>query len=160
MLIRIYTDGACSDNPGPGGWAAVFTKEEELSELSGYEVNTTNNRMELMAVVKSLRQLIKEHVKENEYELYSDSAYVVNTINNNWIEKWALNGWRTTRGEDIKNKDLWLKYLKFIGKIKSKNIKLKVLKVKAHSGDTFNEYVDRLAKDEVIKAKKEVNQDA
>lgn len=157
MLIRIYTDGACSDNPGPGGWAAVFTKKEELIQLSGYEVNTTNNRMELTAVVESLKQLIKEHAKENEYELYSDSAYVVNTINNNWIERWALNGWKTTRGESIKNKDLWLIYLKLIGKIKSDNISLKILKVKAHSGDTFNEYVDKLAKDEVIKIKKEVN---
>lgn len=157
MLIRIYTDGACSDNPGPGGWAAVFTKKEELIQLSGCEVNTTNNRMELTAVVESLKQLIKEHAEENEYELYSDSAYVVNTINNNWIERWALNGWKTTRGESIKNKDLWLMYLKLIGKIKSDNISLKILKVKAHSGDTFNEYVDKLAKDEVIKIKKEVN---
>lgn len=151
MLIRVYTDGACSNNPGPGGWAAVFTKREEIFELKGCEYSTTNNRMELTAVVKSLKHLLDEHDDGNEYELYSDSAYVVNTINNNWIERWALNNWKTTRGEEIKNKDLWLEYLKMMGEIKSKGISLKVLKVKAHSGDTFNEYVDNLAKEEVIK---------
>lgn len=158
MLIRIYTDGACSDNPGPGGWAAVFTKKREIVELSGYEVNTTNNRMELMAVVESLKQILKEHKLGTTYELYSDSAYVVNTINNNWLEKWMLNGWKTTKGEEIKNKDLWKIYLKLRGKILEKDIDLRVRKVKAHSGDTFNEYVDNLAKKEVMIAKREVSQ--
>lgn len=154
MLVRIFTDGACSENPGPGGWASVFSRHNKIEEIYGYEYDTTNNRMELMAVVESLRKILKEYNRCNDYELYSDSAYVVNSINNNWIENWRMNGWKTTRGEDIKNKDLWLSFLKLKGEIVDKQINLKIHKVKGHSGNTFNEYVDSIAKDQVLFARK------
>ena len=155
MKIRIFTDGACSENPGPGGWGAVFNREENFDEICGHECETTNNRMELMAVVESLKKILKEHIKGDGYELYSDSAYVVNSINNNWIENWCMNGWKTTRGEDIKNKDLWLQFLKLRGKIIEKKILLEIHKVKGHSGNTFNEYVDKIAKEQVLLARQD-----
>lgn len=155
LKVRIFTDGACSENPGPGGWGAVFNREESIDEIHGYEVETTNNRMELKAVVEAFKKILKEHTRDMEYELFSDSAYVVNSINNNWIENWRMNGWKTTRGEDIKNKDLWLMFLKLRGKLLEKNIQLTISKVKGHSGNTFNEYVDKIAKEQVLVARRE-----
>lgn len=155
MKIRIFTDGACSENPGPGGWAAVFNREDGLDILSGHESNTTNNRMELMAVVKAMKKVLKmKNNKDVVYELFSDSAYVVNSINNNWIENWQNNGWKTTRGEDIKNKDLWLEFIRIRDKLIEYKIYIYILKVKGHSGNTFNEYADELARKEVLLARK------
>ena len=111
--------------------------------------------MELKAVVEAFKKILKEHTRGMEYELFSDSAYVVNSINNNWIENWRMNGWKTTRGEDIKNKDLWLMFLKLRGKLLEKNIQLTISKVKGHSGNTFNEYVDKIAKEQVLVARRE-----
>lgn len=147
MVLRIYTDGACSGNPGPGGWAVVFNKNEECETLCGSEENTTNNRMELLAVIKALEK-IKEEKRDNKlknyssFEIYSDSAYVVNAIVKGWLYAWKLNGWRTSRGEEIKNKDLWnvLYDLLFEG--------IKFIKIKGHSGNTFNELVDKLAREQ------------
>lgn len=159
MKIKVYTDGACSDNPGPGGWCAIFLLDDELKSISGHESKTTNNRMELMAIVETLRTIVNE-LYENTgcklYELYSDSAYVVNSVNGGWINRWLLNGWKTTRGGDIKNKDLWREYIQYVDECMDKNIIVKLTKVKGHSGDTFNEYVDELAKKEVLLARKEV----
>lgn len=159
MKIKVYTDGACSDNPGPGGWGAIFLLDDELKSISGHESKTTNNRMELMAIVETLRTIVNE-LYENTgcklYELYSDSAYVVNSVNGGWINRWLLNGWKTTRGEDIKNKDLWREYIQYVEECMDKNIIVKLTKVKGHSGDTFNEYVDELAKKEVLLARKGV----
>ena len=81
MLVRIFTDGACSENPGPGGWGAVFYKPSGQDIISGHEFETTNNRMELTAFVKALEKIQEEHEVDNTYELYSDSAYVVNAVN-------------------------------------------------------------------------------
>lgn len=153
MKVRIFTDGACSENPGPGGWAAVFNTDRECKVLKGNEKSTTNNRMELMAVVKSLEKICNYGRKSNTYEIFSDSAYVINSINNGWIEVWKNNGWKTTRKEDIKNKDLWSRYLTARHILSEAGIRLKIIKVKGHSGNTFNEYVDKLAKEEVFKAK-------
>lgn len=158
MKIRVYTDGACSDNPGPGGWGVMFLLHDECKESSGHEVKTTNNRMELSAIVEAFRMIVEEiypTVGCKEYELYSDSAYVVNSINGGWINRWLLNGWVTTRGEDIKNKDLWKGYIKYVDECIRKGIIVKVIKVKGHSGNAFNEYVDKLAKEEVLLARKE-----
>lgn len=157
MVIRIYTDGACSGNPGAGGWGVIFNKHNNIIEVSGYDVNTTNNRMELTAAIEALKIILREHNLKNTYELYSDSAYVINTINNNWVSKWVLNGWKTTKGSEIKNKDLWCKYCKLNGKVISNNIDIKYIKIKGHSGDTFNEYVDKIAKREAMNAKREVS---
>lgn len=155
MKIRVFTDGACSENPGPGGWAAVFNHEHCLEHICGYEKETTNNRMELLAVVNAIKKIIKDHVEGQDYELYSDSAYVVNSINNGWVDNWYMNGWRTTKGDDIKNKDLWLQLIKYKGKLLSEGIQLNIFKIKGHSGNTFNEYVDKLAKEQVLKARME-----
>lgn len=159
MKIRVYTDGACSENPGPGGWGIIFLLKDDCIEKHGHEGKTTNNRMELMAVVEALRTIVDELYSCTgckEYELHSDSAYVVNSINGGWVHKWLLNGWVTTRGEAIKNRDLWEEYLRYIGKCMDKGILIKIIKVKGHAGNAFNEHVDKLAKDEVLLARKEV----
>lgn len=155
MKVRIFVDGACSENPGPGGWAALFNTDKECKVLRGHEKSTTNNRMELMAVVRSMEKVHKNGTKKNTYEIFSDSAYVVNSINNGWIEVWKKNGWKTTRKEDIKNKDLWDRYLKARIALDESGITLTITKIKGHSNNTFNEYVDKLAKEEVLKAKKQ-----
>ena len=105
-------------------------------------------------MVKSMERILKKHTRLNvEYELFSDSAYVVNAINNRWIETWQRNGWKTTKKEDVKNKDLWSRFLLLEEAIISAGIKLKFTKIKGHAGNTFNEMVDRLAKEETLKAK-------
>lgn len=152
MKVRIYTDGACSGNPGPGGWAVVFNTHNDCETLSGNELSTTNNRMELMAVVKACERVLSGKVRGASFELFSDSAYVVNAINGCWLDRWQLNGWKTTRGEDIKNKDLWVRFNKVRARLIQKGVKVKITKIKGHAGNAFNEYIDELAKDEVRKA--------
>lgn len=159
MRLRIFTDGACSDNPGPGGWAVVFCKNDKCKTFSGYDCSTTNNRMELISVIESFKEILKLERKENQnniYELFSDSAYVVNSINNGWLQAWAFNGWKTTRGDEIKNQDLWQEFLKLQKKIKAKNINITIIKVKGHAGNSFNELADAIAKAEVAKAKESI----
>lgn len=153
MEIRIFTDGACSGNPGPGGWASVFSTKNGCKVLKGHEKETTNNKMELMAVVRSMEKINKNGTRKNIYKIFSDSAYVVNSINNSHIDNWKMNGWKTTRGKDVKNKDLWERFINVRSKIHSKGMILEIIKVKGHSGNIFNEYVDKLAKEEVLKAK-------
>ncbi len=156
MKVRIFTDGACSENPGPGGWAVVFNTADKCKTISGNEKNTTNNRMELKAVIEAFRRIIRREkcfAPKSEYDIYSDSAYVVNTINRNWHETWQVNGWKTTKGDEVKNKDLWEQYLKLHYEALRLEIVITINKVKGHSGNTFNELVDKLAKEESIKAK-------
>lgn len=154
MKVRIYTDGACSENPGPGGWAAVFNTEDKCKTFSGGEANTTNNRMELKAVIESFKRVVNKKSKNNiEFELFSDSAYVVNSINNGWIEKWQGNNWKTTKNEDVKNRDLWEEFASLRDKATSLDIQIKIIKIKGHAGNTFNELVDKLAKEESLKVK-------
>lgn len=151
MKVRIYTDGACSGNPGPGGWAVVFNMHNDCETLSGHESDTTNNRMELMAVVKAYERILSGKVRGTSFELYSDSAYVVNAINGCWLDRWKMNGWKTTRGEDIKNRDLWTRFSTLRGKLIGRGVTITITKIKGHAGNAFNEYVDELAKDEVRK---------
>lgn len=155
MLVRIFTDGACSENPGPGGWGAVFYKPSGQDIISGHEVETTNNRMELTAFVKALEKIKEEHEVDNAYELYSDSAYVVNAVNLKWVGKWKHNGWKTTKGYDIKNKDLWKRYLSIYNYFKNENITINIIKIKGHNGNAFNDHVDEIAKAEVKIARRE-----
>lgn len=161
MKIRIFTDGACSENPGPGGWAAVFNSADKCTTISGNEKATTNNRMELKAVIKALEYILKKDngKKKLDYELYSDSAYVVNSINNGWIDKWQKNNWKTTKNEDVKNRDLWEQLTILRKIIKATNISIKIIKIKGHAGNTFNELVDKLAKEEAAKAKEGADND-
>lgn len=154
MKVRIYTDGACSENPGPGGWASVWICDDNIKVKSGCNPKTTNNQMELTAVVVSLRRIVSNHCKGDTYEVYSDSAYVVNSINNNWIDRWRLNGWKTSKGDDVKNVELWMECLKLLSQIRQMGIKITFIKVKGHSGDTLNEYADEIAKKEVLYARK------
>ena len=157
MKIRIYTDGACSENPGPGGWAAVFNTESKCLTISGNEIETTNNRMELRAVIEAYKKISKAKAT-NDFEIFSDSAYVVNAINNKWIESWKRNNWKTAKGDEVKNKDLWEELIKIREDVCSKGICVVIFKIKGHAGNTFNEMVDKLAKEESMKAKEYVGE--
>lgn len=160
MKIRIFTDGACSENPGPGGWAAVFNSEEKCKTISGNEQMTTNNRMELRAVIESFKKILgKKSLVNKEFELYSDSAYVVNSINNGWIEKWQQNNWKTTKNEDVKNRDLWEEFATLLNRMTELGVDIKILKIKGHTGNTFNELVDKIAKKESMIAKEGTSHD-
>jgi len=139
--IIIYTDGACYRNPGPGGYAAIILDEDKEIEITGFDPETTNNRMELKAVIEALKVIRKN----KKIILYSDSNYVVKGINE-WIKSWKKRGWKTASNKPVKNIDLWKELDKEFNK---KNVKLK--KVAAHSGDEYNEKVDTLAKDEIEK---------
>ena len=136
MEYIIYTDGACSGNPGPGGWGAViFDKNENQKNISGKVKDTTNNRMELMAPIMALRK-----VKSNsEITIYTDSTYVMNGITE-WIKKWKKNGWKSANKKPVKNKDLWLK----LDELCKKN-KIFWKWVKGHSSNKYNNLADELA---------------
>ena len=147
-MIRMYTDGACSSNPGPGGWAYVYVIDEESHEGYGHKSNTTNNEMELMAVSQGLKQL-SEEIENIKVGVYSDSAYIVNAINQGWLKKWRLNGWKTVKKKAIKNRELWVDIVASLEKLKRNGVKLKFNKVKGHSGVPLNEYVDHLATSQI-----------
>ena len=135
--IIIYTDGACSGNPGPGGWAAVLLCGDHKKEISGGNKNTTNNIMELTAVVEALKCL----KYECNVNIYSDSSYVVNGFEQGWIYNWMKNNWRTKDGKDVKNKEIWQE-------LYSLTQKHKVIfnKVKGHSNVELNNRCDELAR--------------
>ena len=139
-MIKIYTDGSCLTNPGDGGWAAIIIIDGETKEISGSEKDTTNNRMELLAPINALKEM-----KQNEQiEIYTDSQYVKLGITD-WINKWVLNNWKTSKKEDVKNKDLWIELYNL-----NETFDVKWNWVKAHAGNTMNEKVDQLAKKAAI----------
>ena len=136
MKYKIYTDGACSGNPGKGGWAAIILNEKSIqSNVSGGENRTTNNRMELMAPIMALNKI----KKSSEIIIYTDSKYVKDGITE-WIKKWKLNNWKSANKKPVKNKDLWIK-------LDNSCQKHKVTWKwdKAHAGNKFNNLVDELA---------------
>lgn len=134
--VILYTDGACSGNPGPGGYAAILIYNGVEKEISGGEKNTTNNKMEMMAVIKGL-EMLKEAC---EVSVYSDSAYVVNSIEKGWVYSWKKNNWKKADKKEVKNIELWERMLELM------NIhKVSFLKVKGHSADELNNRCDRLA---------------
>lgn len=141
--IKIYTDGACSGNPGKGGWAYILidTGKCEVYKEHGGERDTTNNKMELMSVFKAITYCIKQNIRK--ITIYSDSAYVVNAFKFGWLKSWKANNWKKKDGETIKNKELWKELSDLL---EGYPIKVDFVKVKGHSGDTFNEMVDKLAK--------------
>lgn len=147
MFISIYTDGSCSENPGPGGWSVVLNLEDECKTFSGGERNTTNNRMELTAVIEAVKRVMRLSLTDT-FVIYSDSAYVINSINNGWLDRWKTIGWKTTQGHDIKNRDLWeeLDAALICSAVAGYNIFFK--KVKGHNGNAFNELADSIAKKE------------
>lgn len=140
--VEIYTDGACSGNPGPGGWGAVLIYKNIKKEISGFMPDTTNNRMELFAVLQALRQL-KEPCIIN---LYSDSAYFINAINNGWLESWQNNNWKSADKKDVKNVDLWKALLQEMRKHR-----IVYNKVKGHADNEYNNLCDKLATTEIKK---------
>ena len=134
--VTIYTDGACSGNPGPGGWGAILMCDGAKKEISGADKQTTNNIMEITAVLEALR-LLKY---ECDVDIYSDSAYVVNAFNQGWLESWIKNNWRTANKEPVKNKELWEELYSLTQKHK-----VQFIKVKGHIDKEFNNRCDLLA---------------
>ena len=135
MKFKIYTDGACSGNPGKGGWAAIILDGKDQSSISGSENKTTNNRMELMAPIMALKKI----KNKSEIVIYTDSRYVKVGITE-WIKKWKLNNSKSSNKKPVKNKDLWLK---LDNSCQKHNVSWKW--VKAHAGNKFNNLVDELA---------------
>lgn len=134
--VKIYTDGACSGNPGPGGYGAILIYKGIEKEISGGQINTTNNKMEITAVVKGL-ELLKEPCNVT---VYSDSAYVVNAVENGWLKAWKKNNWVKADKKKVKNIDLWEELLRLL---EIHNVKF--VKVKGHSDNEYNNRCDRLA---------------
>jgi len=136
MKFKIYTDGACSGNPGPGGWGAViFDNDNNQTNISGKEKNTTNNRMEILAAIMALKK-----IKSNsQITIYTDSIYVKNGITE-WMFNWKKNDWKTASKKPVKNKDLWIK----LDKLCEKN-KVSWKWVKGHATNKYNNLADQLA---------------
>ncbi len=136
MKFKIYTDGACSGNPGKGGWAAIILDSDlNQSNISGNESNTTNNRMELLAAIMALKKI----KKKSDITIFTDSKYVKDGITD-WIKKWKLNSWKSSNKKPVKNKDLWIK-------LDNSCLKHRVTWrwVKAHAGNKYNSLADKLA---------------
>ena len=142
--VDIFTDGACSGNPGPGGYGVILNYKGNERELSGGEANTTNNRMELMAAITGLEAL-KEPC---DVTLYSDSNYMVQAFNDHWIDGWQKRGWKTSSGGAVENQDLW-----FILLAQTKKHNVTFIKVKGHSDHPQNNRCDELATGEISKYK-------
>ena len=144
--VTLYTDGACSYNPGPGGWGCILEFKGISKEFSGYSENTTNNQMELLAVIQGLKAL-KEKC---DVDIFSDSAYVVNAFVNDWVYSWANNGWKTSNKKLVKNIQLWEELIQLTN---YHNVSWH--KVKGHSDNEKNNRCDFLATNEIAKHKKE-----
>ncbi len=140
--VQLYTDGACSGNPGKGGWGAILLYEGLEKELSGFEAYTTNNRMELTAAVEGLKAL----KFPCSVELYSDSSYLVNAFKNDWISGWKTNGWKTSGKDEVRNRDLWEQLDALCG-----IHQITWIKVKGHSDNEYNNRCDKLATGEIRK---------
>lgn len=141
--VEIYTDGACSGNPGVGGWASVLLYEQHKKELYGNDKETTNNRMELTAVIEALKAL----KRPCNVTLYSDSKYVIDSINKDWVYKWEANNWIKSDRKPALNTDLWKELLALL-----EVHRVKFVWVKGHNGNEYNERCDELA----VKAIKEI----
>lgn len=140
--VIIYTDGACSGNPGPGGWGAILMYKDAKKEISGGMKETTNNIMEITAVIEALKCL----KVESDVQVYSDSAYTVNAFNQGWIYNWMKNGWKTSGKEPVKNKELWQELYAL-----TKKHKVEFIKVKGHADNEFNNRCDEMARNEISK---------
>ncbi len=139
--IEIYTDGACSGNPGPGGWGAVLLYREHKKEIFGGEASTTNNRMEMKAVIEALKAV----KKSAQVVLYIDSQYVKDGMTK-WIFSWKKNGWRNANRKTIKNMDLWQEL-----DIEVSRHNIEWIWVKGHSGNHYNEIADQLARKGIVR---------
>ena len=138
--VIIYTDGACSGTPGPGGWGTILMYKNTKKEISGAKNNTTNNVMELTAALEGLKML----KFPCEVELYSDSAYLVNGFSQGWIYNWQKNNWQTSDKKPVKNKEIWQEIYNL-----TKIHKVKFIKVKGHADNEFNNRCDELARNAI-----------
>ena len=146
-MIKIHTDGSCLGNPGAGGWAAVIIDEKNhREEIFGGEAHTTNNRMELTAAISALKKISAG----TSVELFTDSSYLKNAFTNGWLVKWKRNGWRTSTGGNVLNKDLWLELDELIS---TRAVKFNW--VKGHAGNFFNERCDELARGFAMKIQRD-----
>lgn len=136
-FVTIYTDGACSRNPGPGGWGCVLIYEGHRKEASGFQESTTNNRMEITAAIQAL-ELLK---KPCSVAVYTDSAYLCNAFEQKWLDRWQINGWKTSGKKDVENRDLWEK---LIGLCRVHDVAFH--KVKGHADNLENNRCDELAR--------------
>ncbi len=141
--VTIYTDGACSGNPGPGGWGAVLMCKGKKKEIWGSEQDTTNNIMELTAVIEALKTLKYPCI----VELYSDSAYVVNAFDKGWIYNWVKNNWKTADKKPVKNKELWQELYDL-----TNTHEVKFIKVKGHADNEYNNRCDELATGAIVQS--------
>lgn len=144
--VTIYTDGACSGNPGPGGWAAVLEYKGVKKELSGFEENTTNNRMEITAAIKGLEALNQICA----VDIYTDSAYLFNAFDKSWLFTWTRNNWKKSNNKPVENQDLWEKLLTL-----THSHRVVWHKVKGHSDNEFNNRCDQLARNEIKRQKEQ-----
>ena len=142
--VELYTDGACSGNPGAGGYGIVLIFGDYIKEFSGFSAETTNNQMEITAVIEGLKKL-KEPC---EVTIYTDSAYTMNAFSEGWIDNWILNGWRTANKKPVKNAELWQELLTLL---KPHNVTW--VKVKGHADNKYNNRCDALATGEIAKHK-------
>ncbi len=140
--VIMYTDGACSFNPGPGGYGIVLMYGKQKKEFSGFKQNTTNNQMELTAVIEGLKKL-KEPCK---VAIHTDSAYVLNAFEQNWVGNWLKNNWKNANKKPVLNKELWLELISQL----EKHV-VSWVKVKGHSDDELNNRCDELAREEIMK---------
>lgn len=140
-VVHLYTDGACSGNPGPGGWACVLVAGNQARLMSGFDPATTNNRMELMGVISGLEAL----KRPTQVHVVTDSTYVKNAFTEGWLEGWQRNGWRTASKEPVKNQDLWLR-LCHLQRMHSLTWEW----VKGHAGHPMNELCDKLAREAIM----------
>ena len=138
--VEIYTDGACSNNPGKGGWAAILIYNGHEKVISGGELDTTNNRMELKSIIEALK-ILKEKC---EVTIYSDSAYAINPFIKNWIYDWIKNNWKTSGKDPVKNKEVWQELYEL-----TKIHNVKFIKVKGHSDNEFNNRCDEMAREAI-----------
>lgn len=149
--IEIYTDGSSLGNPGPGGWGVVIIKNEKketiIKELGGFNKNTTNNRMELQAVIEALKYIKDlwksdfQYIRKSDFRIYSDSNYVLSGITS-WVYNWEKNGWRTANKKEVLNQDLWKEMIDLVRNI---DTKINWEKVKGHSGHVYNDRADEIA---------------
>ena len=141
--VILYTDGACSGNPGPGGWGALLIWNGKEKELSGGEPDTTNNRMEMQAVIEGLKALNRRcHV-----QIHSDSALIINAFTKGWIVSWLKNGWKKSDKKPVENRDLWEEMIR-----EAEQHHVEWIKVKGHSDNELNNRVDRLAVEARLRA--------
>ena len=138
--VTIYTDGACSGNPGPGGWGCILMYNQHRKESSGSALNTTNNRMEITAALEALK-LLKEPCR---VDLYTDSAYLCNALKKKWLDTWSKNGWKTASKSNVENQDLWKELI-----VELDRHDVQFHKVKGHADNEYNNRCDKLARDAV-----------